>query len=72
MDACTIERPLAATESELQFFSRRAMEESRAARRAICPQAAAAHRYLSAAYSARVREEMATAAELDALARLIA
>jgi hypothetical protein len=73
MDACTtIQRPSAATESELQFFSRRALEESRAATRAICPQAAAAHRYLAAAYSARVRQEIATAAELDALARLIA
>ena len=56
-------------ETDLQFFSRRALEESRAALRASSPQAAAAHRYLAAAYGALTKREIETAAELDAIAR---
>jgi hypothetical protein len=58
-------------ESDLQFYSRRAMEESRLAQRASCARAAAAHRYLAASYSSLVKREMEMAAELDELARLI-
>lgn len=58
-------------ESDLQFYSRRAMEESRSAQRATCSKAAAAHRYLAASYAALVKREIETAAELDDLARLI-
>lgn len=60
---------LPSSETDLQFYSRRAMAESRAAMRATCPQAAAAHRYLAAAYAGLVRHEIEVAAELDALAR---
>jgi hypothetical protein len=58
-------------ESDLQFYSRRAMEESRSAQRATCGKAAAAHRYLAASYAALVKQEIEMAAELDSLARLI-
>jgi hypothetical protein len=58
-------------ESDLQFYSRRAMEESRFAQRASCAKAAAAHRYLAASYASLVKREMETAADLDGLARLI-
>lgn len=61
--------PFHPAETELQFFSRRAMEESRAAARAACPQAAAAHRYLAAAYAGLVRSEIDVAAQLDAFVR---
>jgi hypothetical protein len=73
MDTCLLERDLAlpTRETDLQFFSRRAMEESRAAARAACPQAAAAHRYLAGAYAGLVKHEIETAAEMDELARLI-
>jgi hypothetical protein len=64
-------RPPVTPETELHFYSRRAQEESRAATRAACPQAAAAHRYLAAAYAGMVKRELETAAELDDLARLI-
>lgn len=60
---------LPATETDLQLYSRRAMEESRAALRAACPQAAAAHRYLAAAYAGLVKHEIEIAAELDAFVR---
>jgi hypothetical protein len=60
-----------APESDLQFYSRRGLEESRSAQRAACPQAAAAHRYLAASYASLIKREMETAAELDSLARLI-
>jgi hypothetical protein len=74
MDSCELEcaPSLIAAESELQFYSRRAMEESRAAARAANPQAAAAHRYLAGTYAGLVKREIETAAELDQLARLIA
>lgn len=63
--------PLVNAESEMQFFSRRASEEARLAVKATCPTAAAAHRYLAAAYAARVKHEIDTAASLDSLAREI-
>ncbi len=54
-------------ESELEFYARRAIEEGNAARRATCPQAAAAHMYLAAAYSAQIAKELAKTAELEDL-----
>jgi hypothetical protein len=54
-------------ETELQFFTRRALEENRLARTAATPQAAAAHAYLAAAYSAQIARELAKEAELEAL-----
>jgi hypothetical protein len=59
-------------ESDLEFYARRAMEEAHAGRRAACPEAASAHMYLAAAYSAQVAKEMARAAELEGLALAIA
>ena len=56
-----------AAETELQFFARRAFEESLLAKQASCPQAAAAHSYLAAAYSAEIARELAKTAELEEL-----
>ena len=58
-------------ESELEFYSRRAMEEARLAGRALTPQAAAAHRYLAAAYAALVAKETQVESELEELANRI-
>jgi hypothetical protein len=58
-------------ETELEFYSRRAMEEARSAKFAATPQAAAAHRYLAAAYAALIARETQTASQLDELARRI-
>jgi hypothetical protein len=58
-------------ETELEFYSRRAMEEARLARRALTPQAAAAHRYLAAAYAALVAKETQVESELEELANQI-
>jgi hypothetical protein len=58
-------------ETELEFYSRRAMEEARLAGRALTPQAAAAHRYLAAAYAALVAKETRVASELEELAHRI-
>jgi hypothetical protein len=58
-------------ETELEFYSRRAMEEARAARRTLQPEAAAAHRYLAAAYAALVAKETEAETELEDLARQI-
>lgn len=75
MSACAfVNSPPAApisAETELQFYSRRALEESRAAIRAACPQAAAAHRYLASSYAGLVKREIEAAAQLDELARRI-
>ena len=54
-------------ETELEFLTRRAMEESRLAKRASTPRAAAAHSYLAAAYSAAIAKELARQAELESL-----
>lgn len=54
-------------ETELEFLTRRAMEESRLSKQAPTAKAAAAHAYLAAAYSAQVSKELARQAELEAL-----
>jgi len=59
--------PSSAPETDLQFFARRAWEESRLARQAVCPRAAASHSYLASAYSAEVAKELAKTAELEEL-----
>ncbi len=56
-----------APETELEFLTRRAMEESRLAKSAGTPQAAAAHSYLASAYSAAISKELARQAELEGL-----
>ena len=55
------------SETELDFLTRRAMEESRLSKRALSPHAAAAHSYLAAAYSAAVARELEKQQELEAL-----
>ncbi len=64
--------PKSRAESELEFLSRRAMEESRLAKRALSPHAAAAHSYLAAAYSAAVAREIERQKELESLLLQIA
>lgn len=54
-------------ETELQFLMRRGLEESRLAKGAKTPRAAAAHTYLAAAYSAAISNELARQAELEML-----
>lgn len=56
-----------APESHLEFLSRRALEESRLAGAARSAAAAAAHRYLAAAYARQIAKEVATAAALEEL-----
>lgn len=56
-----------APETELQFFARRAFEESRLAKQASTAQAAATHSYLAAAYSAQIAKELAKTAEFEDL-----
>ena len=56
-----------AAETELQFFARRAFEESLLAKQASSSRAAAAHSYLAAAYSAHISKELAKTAELEDL-----
>ena len=58
-------------ESEFEFYARRAIEEGNAARRASCPEAAAAHLYLAAAYAAEVSRETERTAQLERLAHAI-
>ena len=58
----------AVPESELQFYTRRAMEESRLAKLAPTAAAAAAHAYLAAAYSARIALERQRELEFEELA----
>ena len=48
---------LARAETDLDFYSRRAMEEARAAARATNVAAGAAHRHMAAIYAARLQEE---------------
>jgi hypothetical protein len=59
--------PGSAAETQLQFYARRAWEESRLAMKAASPKAAAAHSYLASAYSAEVAKELAKTAELGEL-----
>jgi hypothetical protein len=55
------------TESEFEFFSRRALEEARLAQQAENPAAANAHRYLAAAYSEQLAKHIKVHAELEEL-----
>lgn len=57
----------ATRETHLEFLSRRALEESRLAGEASTARAAAAHRYLAAAYAAAIANEVAVARELEQL-----
>ena len=58
-------------ESDLAFYSRRAMEESRAAARTGSRRASSAHRHMSVAYAVRMRdEELAANAFVEMLALL--
>jgi hypothetical protein len=59
------------TESELEFLTRRAMEERLLATKAPTAAAAAAHLYLSASYSAKLAAELSRLAELEKLALTI-
>ena len=58
----------AVPESELEFYTRRALEERRLASCAATGAAAAAHLYLAASYSARIAREMQRESELELLA----
>jgi hypothetical protein len=55
------------SESEFEFFSRRALEEARLAQRATSPAAANAHRYLAAVYSERLARHISVHDELERL-----
>lgn len=54
-------------ESEFEFFTRRALEESRLAQQALTPAAANAHRYLAAAYSEQLARHIKVHSELEDL-----
>ncbi len=66
IDSCDPPPP-AQAESELQFYARRAQEESRLAKQASSARAAAAHSYLAAAYSAAIARELGKQRELEEL-----
>lgn len=56
-------------ESDLAFYSRRAMEETRAAARTGSRRASSAHRHMAVAYAVRMRdEELAANALVEMLA----
>lgn len=59
--------PIFVTESEFEFFSRRAMEEARMAQQAENSAAASAHRYLAAAYSEQLAKHIKVHSELEEL-----
>lgn len=54
-------------ETDLDFYSRRALEEAQAALDAPSPIVAVAHRHMAAAYTARLRDEEQTAASINDL-----
>ena len=54
-------------ETQIEFLTRRALEENRLANLARSPRAAAAHRYLAAAYATAIARERETAAALEEL-----
>jgi len=54
-------------ESDAEYFSRRAMEESRVARSARGTKAAAAHRHMAVAYAMRLAEELKMERAIDEL-----
>jgi hypothetical protein len=58
-------------ESDLAFSQRRALEEAVASQRARTPQAAAAHRYLSAAYAEQARRASEAESRFDALVQAL-
>lgn len=58
-------------ETELDFYSRRAMEESHAAAAAPSPVVGATHRHMAAAYAARLRDEEESAASFEAFLKAI-
>lgn len=58
-------------ESEIEFFSRRALEEARLAQLAPSPAAANAHRYLAAAYSEQLAKYFKVHSELEDLLNVL-
>ena len=64
LDAEFIRRP----ESSFDFYTRRALEERKMAGSAKCPEAAAAHLYLAAAYSSLLAKSLSDAPDLEELA----
>lgn len=56
---------LARSENDFDFFSRRALEEARAAAAAKSIEAGAAHRHMAAVYAARLRDEQLAAEGID-------
>lgn len=51
-------------ETDLDYFSRRAMEESRAAVSAGCRRASSAHRHMAVAYATKLRDEQLATQDL--------
>ena len=64
LDAAFLRPP----ESSFDFYTRRALEERKMAGSAKCPEAAAAHLYLAAAYSSLLAKSMSEAPDLEQLA----
>ncbi len=58
-------------ETDLAFYSRRAMEESRAAARTGSRRASSAHRHMAVAYAVRMRDEELSAAALAEMLALV-
>lgn len=58
---------LAREETDLDFFSRRAIEEARAAASTECRRAGAAHRHMAAAYAGKLRDEQLVEENFTAL-----
>ena len=56
---------LARAEKDVEFFSRRALEEARAAATAKSVAAGAAHRQMAAIYAARLRDRQLAAEGID-------
>lgn len=56
---------VARAENDFDFYSRRALEEARAAAKAASVVVGAAHRHMAAVYAARVQEEYEAAQMID-------
>lgn len=54
-------------ETDLDFFSRRAIEEARSAAISECARASAAHRRMAAVYAGRLRDEQSAEENFAAL-----
>ena len=54
-------------ETDLDYFSRRAMEESRAAAMTSCRRASSAHRHMAMAYATKLRAEQDAATGFSAM-----